>query len=347
MKQESTPERIAALAHELEQTLRGSIGQIGELNDRTHVLAINARIEAARAGLSGRGFKVVADAFGALNIEIQSVSVKLTEESQKRLDELLSISSELAGTVQGERLTQIAGSVMDVVDRNLYERSCDVRWWATEAAVVEVLDDPSRADAAVDRLATILKSYTVYYDIVVVDRSGRVVANGQPDRFAVQGLDVSDQPWFRQALERGADEFGFQSVHRGALAGGSPVLVYSCSVRSRGAVTGVLGVVFRWEGLGATTLAHAAETLDEAEFVLVEPDGTVLAAHGTGSEEPLSWNGSAELLAGEASGFRIVSGGRHLLARGLSPGFETYATGWSCLIRQKFHGESVRNGNHL
>jgi hypothetical protein len=343
MKQESTPERIAFLAHELEQTLRSSIGQISELNDRTHVLAINARIEAARAGAAGRGFKVVADAFGALNVEIQGVSSKLTDESQKRLDELLSISVELAGTVQGQRLTQIAGSVMDIVDRNLYERSCDVRWWATEAAVIGVLEDPSKTDIAAERLATILKSYTVYYDIVVVDREGRVVANGHPERFAVKGLDVSGQAWFRQAMERGGEEFGFQSVHRGAMAGGAPVLVYSCSVRSRGAAAGVLGVVFRWEGLGITTLEHAAVSLDGAELVLTEADGTVLAVHGTDAQGLLTWDRASELLNEEGSGFRITSEGQYLLARGRSPGFETYATGWSCLIRQKLHDEPARN----
>lgn len=341
MKTESTPERIALLAHELEQTLRGSIGQIGELNDRTHVLAINARIEAARAGMAGRGFKVVADAFGALNVEIQNVSVKLTEESQKRLDELLSISTELAGTVQGERLTQIADSVMDVVDRNLYERSCDVRWWATESAVVEALDDAAKIPHAVERLGAILKSYTVYFDIVLVGADGRVAANGRPDRYAVAGLDVSDQDWFRQAMSRNADEFGFQSAHRGALAAGEPVLVYSCSVRSGGAATGVLGVVFRWEGLSLTTLDHAARSLDEADLMIVDSDGHVLAERGKHEfGGALDWDGSRELLDRDASGFRLASGGRHLLARGRSPGFETYATGWSCLIRQAFHGES-------
>jgi len=339
----STPERITAVARDLDTTLTDSIEKIRELNERTHVLAINARIEAARAGVSGRGFRVVADAFGKLNVEIQQVSQHLTDETRQRLESLLAISGELAGSVRGERIAQWADSVMDVVDRNLYERSCDVRWWATEAAVIRALEAPGAGtkDVARNRLATILDSYTVYFDIVVADTSGRIVVNGRPGQYAVEGRDVSSEPWFRQALSVGSQGFGFQSAHRGALAGGEPVLIYSSPVCAEGRCgdpLGVIGVVFRWEGLGRITLEKTASTLEGGgELLLVEPSGRILATTSAEFGNVVTWAGVKELLDQRGSGYRRVedSDGVYLVARGVSTGFETYATGWSCLIRQK------------
>jgi hypothetical protein len=334
----STPERIQTLALALDQELSASIGKIRDLNERTHVLAINARIEAARAGVSGRGFRVVADAFGSVNAEIQEISAHISAESNQTLGELLSISQELAGTVRGNSLVQLADNVMDVVDRNLYERSCDVRWWATDPSVVRALEDPASAGVAADRLGTILDSYTVYADIVVVDRSGRVVANGRPGSYELAGADLGSQPWFVGGLSAPAGGFGFQSVHRGPLAAGEPVLVYSCPVRFGDRLLGVLAVVFRWEGLGRVLLDRLARTLDgHADLVLVDATGRVLARHGTSDfGDPAPWPG-LDLGQLKRSGFVLdeVDRGRQLTAWGVSPRFETYASGWSCLIRQR------------
>lgn len=71
------------------------------------------------------------------------------------------------------------------MDRDLYERANDCRWWALTSAFRELLVKERLTDDDAERLSSILRTinglYTVYANLIVFDRRGQIVAVSQPD----------------------------------------------------------------------------------------------------------------------------------------------------------------------
>ena len=345
-KQDFTPERIAQLARSINERLGESIGAIEDVNDDIHVLSINAKIQAARAGVAGAGFAVVADAIRQLVSRTQGITSTLQAQVEKTLGDLMSMNETLSHRVRGQRLAQVASTAIDIVDRNLYERSCDVRWWATEDALVRALTHrtPQNLRQASRRLGVILDSYTVYLDLILCDLDGKVQANGRPERWNSTQSVVADSEWFLSARKTtSGTEFGFEGVHQSSLVGGKPVLIYSCVVRrdgeAEGDPVGVLGIVFDWEALGTVVAERAAATLatetDRAvDVLLAYPNGAVIASsdktlRGT-SLNLAQWDTLKDKKIGFFDG--PGPGGKPTLSGfAVSAGFETYKTGWYAL----------------
>ena len=344
---EATPERIAELADSLVGRMTQASSEIAKINDRTRLLSLNAQIEAARAGgATGAAFGVVASAMKGLSDKTSIVADSMAQETTEANKALRQIIQTLATNVRGLRLSDLALTNIDLIDRNLYERSCDVRWWATDSSPVEALTEgtPEARQHCAHRLGLILNSYTVYYDLVVCDLEGKVVVNGRPNLFHSVGSNCAPEMWFRSALEtRSGEEFGFQSVHESRLVGGERVLIYSCCVRTGGDVhgqpLGVLGIVFNWDALAQTIVQNtplgAAEKAG-TRVCIVDDAGLVLAdTQGRQLQERLPMANWSRLIA-EKKGFTqtVYDNAECCIGYASSPGYETYGTGWHSLIIQ-------------
>ncbi len=250
----ASPERVLEHVEIAGGIARAKIQDIHSVTRQTRILAINATIEAARAGQAGLGFSVIAGEVRQLADEIARAASDMDGKLSSAFDALRAIGAQMASEMRGQRLVDLALNAIEIMDRNLYERSCDVRWWATDAAIIDAASSPTpeTLSHASRRLGVILRAYTVYLDLWLCDLSGRVIAHGRPERYqGVPGTNVSREAWFTAALQsKSGDEFSTADIARCRPLDAMPVASFAAAVRRGGEtntpVIGVLGIHFDW-----------------------------------------------------------------------------------------------------
>jgi len=340
------PEQLKDLSKDLSKRMDDAVRRFSEINMKTQILSVNAGIEASHAGESGRSFAVVADQMKDLSVDTSQIADSLANEVKLAIDKIDAFSSILGSQVRGTRLVDLALTNIDLIDRNLYERSCDVRWWATDSSVVQACEDSSRERRhfASTRLGVILDAYTVYYDLVLCNLDGEVIANGRPQRYSSQGMNCSQQQWFKEAkATRSGDEFGFEAVHASDLVGGRRILAYSCGVRKDGnanaPLVGVLGILFNWDALAGTIVKDTpiqASEWPRTRVCIVNEEGHFLADTQGGEISQKTDIPVFSSMKQKKKSFESCNyfGSDTLVACAKAPGYETYSTGWYSMIIQ-------------
>lgn len=332
---------ILDLALQISKMTGEKISVIDEVMRQTKTLALNARLEANRAGAAGAAFAVVAQEMNAIAARVNQLSSELREQIDTNANRIEFAGKQMAMEFRGQRLADLALNAVEIIDRNLYERSCDVRWWATDSAVVEVLEHSSAKSVAFaeERLATILRSYTVYLDLWVADRDGVVVANGRADRYpGARGQSVARTAWFQQAMQtRSGDEFAVCDIDRNATLNNCQVASYSTAIRAGGArdavPIGALGIFFDWEPQARDVvrgLALGEEERGRSRVMLLNARHEVIAASEGGGDLMERY----PLKATQPRGF--YREGDRLVSYALTPGYETYrGLGWYGCIESR------------
>jgi hypothetical protein len=255
------------------------------ITSQINILALNATIEAARAGDAGRGFAVVAT-------EVKTLATQAANTS-KELGAIRSETSELQSQFtekECDRLSEMSQTLVQFIVRNLYERTADVRWWATDDALFRCLESLDRAsiDHAVERLGLINRFYSVYLNLVLVGIDGTIIACSQPDKFPrVTGADISKLSWFQKAkATTSGDQYVVDDISYDSLHDNKLVAVYAATVRKEGKIDGkiigVLGVIFNWEDQ-SKTIVQKEPSLSEDEWkrsrvILLDQKMRIIAA---------------------------------------------------------------------
>ncbi|MCW0181139.1 MAG: methyl-accepting chemotaxis protein [Zavarzinia sp.] len=326
------------------QKIQSMVERFVTINEKiagqTNLLALNATIEAARAGEAGRGFGVVAG-------EVKLLAKQAAENSKELRTHVIQEIQAQTTVLQGQfddkerqRLAEMAQTLVQLIVRNLYERTADVRWWATDDALYRALESlaPEAIHHAAARLGLINRFYSVYVNLVLTDRQGRVLASSAGSRFPrLNGAHLGDVSWVRRALAtRGGDDYVVDDIYRDPLHDNRMVAVYATAVRAGGridgAALGVLGVFFDWQDQ-ARVIVRDEPSLSEEEWrqsrvLLLDQSLRVIAAsddNGLLGHFPLDHGGRQK-------GF-YVAGNSDLVAFARTIGYQEYdGLGWYAVV---------------
>lgn len=201
--------------------------------------------------------QVMTAGHGGTLLKLKTILEQISETGA-RSDELFSQSiRDLYETVLGSSLRDaefVTHLLVDLLDRNLYERSDDCRWWALTPELRVALAAPECDAHAVERIGGILsyinRLYTVYTRIFVYDRNGKIVASTNPrqdDGSSVEGTSIDANTMERVLGLHNEQQYHVTPFAPTPLYGDAPTYVYHAAIRAPeddAKVVGGIGIVF-------------------------------------------------------------------------------------------------------
>ena len=145
----------------------------------------------------------------------------------------------------------LSSLAIDIMDRNLYERANDCRWWALTSYFREAFDDYNSLIDKKEEITSILQYinglYTVYTNILVFDKNGKVIAVSNKNNEYLIGK-ILTQDWVEKTLIlRDTSKYCVSKFEKSALYDNESTYIYSSAIRSfkdEKIITGGIAVVF-------------------------------------------------------------------------------------------------------
>ena len=183
-----------------------------------------------------------------------------------------------------------AALAIDIMDRNLYERANDCRWWAlttvfrlTLAQAERRIEPSSQAQVHITSiLETINRLYTVYTNLIVFDTTGTIVATSNRAYRDRVGKRL-DQHWVRETLALPTTEsYCVSRFEPSDLYEGRHTYVYCAAIRDMSRtsrVAGGIAIVFDAEPQ-FTAMLNESLPRDESGDIKSGAFGVFVDGHG-------------------------------------------------------------------
>jgi methyl-accepting chemotaxis protein len=168
-----TAKTIESLGSRSEQ-IGDIVGTIEDIADQTNLLALNAAIEAARAGEQGRGFAVVAD-------EVRALAERTTKATREIGDMIKTIQTETL-----EAVKEMEEGVVDVEKGAVSSRK-------SGEALQDILSSISETSLQISQIATAAEEQTAVTNEVTVNVQQITDVVSQTARSAEETADAASQ----------------------------------------------------------------------------------------------------------------------------------------------------------
>jgi chemotaxis signal transduction protein len=140
---------------------------------------------------------------------------------------------------------------IDIMDRNLYERANDCRWWALTSTFKEILSSDSLIDDEQKKqISNILKYinelYTVYTNLFIYDKNGVIMAVSNENETHLVGKQLTND-WMRQTLQlKNSSKYSVSSFEATPLYSEKHSYIYGASILNidNTQSVGGIGIVF-------------------------------------------------------------------------------------------------------
>lgn len=182
-----------------------------------------------------------------------------------------------------------ASLAIDIMDRNLYERANDCRWWALDPGIRRLLAGPAgnaQSEGLGKVLSYINSLYTVYDNLLVFDTQGVVVAVSNPAQAERVGQPLGES-WVDACLALDdSQRYAVSPFAPTPLYDGRPTYAYLAAIRApeTSRVIGGIAIVFDSEPQFAAMLSDAlphetsGETVAGSFALFVDAGGHVIAS---------------------------------------------------------------------
>ncbi|MFZ6774876.1 chemotaxis protein CheW [Undibacterium sp. SXout7W] len=263
-------------------------------------------------------------------------------ETGSRSDELFAKSiGDLYSTVlaSGLRDAEFTSHLLiDLLDRNLYERSDDCRWWALTPELRMALSTPERDLETISRIEDILQYinslYTVYTCLFVYDEHGCIIActNQEADR-QLTGSYIDAETLAQVQALRTEQQYHVSPFVPTQLYGDNATYVYHAAIRDPDTtqlIVGGIGIVFD-SAIELSAMLHSGlDSKQKSQAFYVNRQGVIMST--TDSSRPVgsTLDIDADLLAlnnGESTSRIVIHDGEYaILGCSASCGYREFKT---------------------
>lgn len=201
--------------------------------------------------------------------EISSTGSKTQDVFERSIDNLH--QTVVSSILQDSRFQ--ATLAIDIMDRNLYERANDCRWWAQSDVFRRTLKNAGNSEmlhSTSETLAHINSLYTVYDNLVLFDQQGRILAVSNPHYREYCGQICNDD-WVRQTLQLSdSQSYAVSPFLPAPLYRNHHTYIYAAAVlddTSGQSVLGGIGIVFDAEPQFSAMLSDALPRDEKGEIL--------------------------------------------------------------------------------